>query len=161
VSPRIPSSSRSGDPHLLRCCGYLLWRSTGLNTDSWRPPWGDRHDHGRIRKTLPTNQSYNDAVIQARHVRPVLAFDVHTSSPKRIPGPGPATLKIDLHRHQVQAHPIQKSSSTFPREDSTRSSSPRKNRLFFRLRVVIVVLMSVESELAKKMCIVCQEEAEH
>jgi hypothetical protein len=27
-------------PHLLPCCGYLPWRSRGLNTDSWRPPWG-------------------------------------------------------------------------------------------------------------------------
>jgi hypothetical protein len=34
---RVPDH---GDPHLLPCCGYLLWRSRGLNTDSWRPPWG-------------------------------------------------------------------------------------------------------------------------
>jgi hypothetical protein len=33
------------DPHLLPCCGYLPWRSSGLNTDSWRPPWGHRRDH--------------------------------------------------------------------------------------------------------------------
>jgi hypothetical protein len=35
----------NGDPHLLPCCGYLLWRSTGLNTDSCSPPWGHHHDH--------------------------------------------------------------------------------------------------------------------
>jgi hypothetical protein len=34
-----------GDPHLLPCCGYLPWWPRGLNTDSWRPPWGYRHDH--------------------------------------------------------------------------------------------------------------------
>jgi hypothetical protein len=34
---RVPDH---GDPHLLLCCGYLPWRSRGLNTDSWRPPWG-------------------------------------------------------------------------------------------------------------------------
>jgi hypothetical protein len=39
---RVPDH---GDPHLLPCCGYLPWRSRGLNTDSWRPSWGDRHDH--------------------------------------------------------------------------------------------------------------------
>jgi hypothetical protein len=39
---RVPDH---GDPHLLPCCGYLPWRSSGLNTDSWRPPWGHRHDH--------------------------------------------------------------------------------------------------------------------
>jgi hypothetical protein len=39
---RVPDH---GDPHLLPCCGYLPWRSRGLNTDSWRPPWGHRHDH--------------------------------------------------------------------------------------------------------------------
>jgi hypothetical protein len=38
---RVPDH---GDPHLLPCCGYLPWRSIGLNTDSWRPPWGHRHD---------------------------------------------------------------------------------------------------------------------
>jgi hypothetical protein len=32
-----------GDPHLLPCYGYLPWRSKGLNTDSWRPLWGDHH----------------------------------------------------------------------------------------------------------------------
>jgi hypothetical protein len=30
-----------GDPHLLPCCGYLLWRSTGLNTD--KDPGRDPH----------------------------------------------------------------------------------------------------------------------
>jgi hypothetical protein len=38
---RVPDH---GDLHLVPYCGYLPWRSSGLNTDSWRPPWGHRHD---------------------------------------------------------------------------------------------------------------------
>jgi hypothetical protein len=41
-----------GDPHLLPYCGYLPWKSRGLNTDSWRPPWGHRHDHQANLKDL-------------------------------------------------------------------------------------------------------------
>jgi hypothetical protein len=51
-----------GDPHLLPCCGYLPWRSSGLNTDSWRPPWGHRHDHRRIRRTFTSEINLLDDV---------------------------------------------------------------------------------------------------
>jgi hypothetical protein len=51
---RVPDH---GDPHLLPCCGYLLWRSRGLNTDSWRPPWGNRRDHRAKSKDRRPNQS--------------------------------------------------------------------------------------------------------
>jgi hypothetical protein len=42
--PLSGSPYRSFNSHLLPCRGYLLWRSTGLNTDSWRPLWGHHHD---------------------------------------------------------------------------------------------------------------------
>jgi hypothetical protein len=47
-----------GDPHLLPCCGYLLWRSRGLSTDSWRPPWGHRHDHRANSRDLSLQSIY-------------------------------------------------------------------------------------------------------
>jgi hypothetical protein len=43
-SPLSGSPYRSFNSHLLPCRGYLLWRSTGLNTDSGRPLWGHHHD---------------------------------------------------------------------------------------------------------------------
>jgi hypothetical protein len=46
---RVPDH---GHRHLRPCCGYLPWRSRGLNTDSWRPPWGHRHDHQANSKDL-------------------------------------------------------------------------------------------------------------
>jgi hypothetical protein len=46
---RVPNH---GDSHLLPCCGYLPWRSRGLNTDSWRPPWGHQHDHWENSKDI-------------------------------------------------------------------------------------------------------------
>jgi hypothetical protein len=55
---RVPDH---GDPHLLPCCGYLPWRSRGLNTDSWRV----RGDSSSITSTTPR-------VRVPRHVAPLV-----------------------------------------------------------------------------------------
>jgi hypothetical protein len=53
---RVPDH---GDPHLLPCCRYLPWRSKGLNTDSWSPPWGERHDHPTNSEDLSSRSIYS------------------------------------------------------------------------------------------------------
>jgi hypothetical protein len=45
VSSRVPSGFRSWRSPPSTLLRDLSWRSRGLNTDSWHPPWGHRHDH--------------------------------------------------------------------------------------------------------------------
>jgi hypothetical protein len=40
MSPRIPSSSRCGDPHYLHCDGYPVWRLPDIKLRHWHPLWG-------------------------------------------------------------------------------------------------------------------------
>jgi hypothetical protein len=64
VSPRIPSSSRSGDPHYLLSDGYPVWRLPDIKLRHWRPPWGHHHDDRVNSKDLTSkNQSTATAPI--------------------------------------------------------------------------------------------------
>jgi hypothetical protein len=79
---RVPDH---GDPHLLPCCGYLPWRSTGLNTDSWRPPWGHRHDYwanskDQIQINLLSANRFQFAEFEVLHVNSPYPREAHEPS---------------------------------------------------------------------------------
>jgi hypothetical protein len=101
VSPRIPSSSKSGDPHYLLSDGYPVWRLPDIKLRHWRPLWGHRHDDRVNSKDLTSkNQSTATAPIS-------------NSPTLRIQVPGGIKFELFTPRHATQHLPRPRVRSRF------------------------------------------------